>query len=122
MTTGMDCNTGKPLTGDAHIAQSIGDILTTPFGTRIGLEDYGSALFELADLPLNDSTRQLMIAASVMAIQRWETRIKPKKVTLSGDFNSGQAVADIAYVHAGATASNVLSSLSIPLASATAAA
>lgn len=122
MTTGMDRDTGEPLSGDAHIAQSIGDILTTPFGTRIGLEDYGSALFELADLPLNAATGQLMVAASVMAIQRWETRIVPRKLTLSGDFTSGQAVIDIAYVHAGTAPGNALSTLTIPLAPATAAA
>ncbi len=32
---GMDRATGAALTGDAHLAQSIGDILTTPLGTAI---------------------------------------------------------------------------------------
>lgn len=122
MTTGMSRITGAPLSGDEHIAQSVGDILSTPIGTRTMREDYGSLLFDLADLPMNAATRQLIVAASVMAIQRWETRIKVKQLSITGDFASGQAVADIAFSHLAANAGTSLSRLTIPLATAAAAA
>ena len=61
--SGMDRNTGRTLDGDAHLAQSIGDILTTPLGSRVMRRDYGSMLFELIDQPLNAANRLLVFAA-----------------------------------------------------------
>ena len=42
--SGMDASTGQPLTGSAHLVQSIRDILTTPIGSRVMRRDYGSRL------------------------------------------------------------------------------
>ncbi|WP_068083168.1 GPW/gp25 family protein [Novosphingobium rosa] len=112
----MNRDTGAALEGDDHIAQSIWDILTTPIGSRVRLEDYGSLLLQLADLPLNDVTRQLQVAACVQAIQHWEKRITLKFAKLSGDVAGGQAVFDTEWVRKGSTVSNALSRASIPLA------
>lgn len=81
--TGMDRNTGKPIADVAHIAQSIGDILTTPIGSRVMRREYGSRLFELIDAPMNALTRLMLIAASAGAIRRWEPRIKLDRVAIS---------------------------------------
>lgn len=78
--TGMDRLTGKNIEGAEHIAQSIGDILTTPIGTRVMRRDYGSRLPELIDAPMNRATRQLIAAASAGAIARWEKRIRLSRV------------------------------------------
>ena len=48
---GTHAATGKRLEGNAHLAQSIADILTTPLGTRLMRHDYGSLLPELIDQP-----------------------------------------------------------------------
>ncbi len=77
---GMDRQTGAPLGGEAHIAQSIADILTTPLGSCIMRRDYGSALFSLIDAPLNALTLQRIAAACAGAIARWEPRIALKRV------------------------------------------
>jgi hypothetical protein len=53
---GMDAVTGKPMYDTAHLSQSIGDILSTPIGSRVMRRDYGSALFELVDAPGNALT------------------------------------------------------------------
>lgn len=90
--TGMHRTTGKPLTGTAHIAQSIADILTTPIGSRVMRRDYGSRLPELVDAPLNPATRQLIAAASAGAIARWEPRVRLKRV----QFDSGSAAGALA--------------------------
>ena len=80
---GMDRQTGKPLDDEAHLAQSIADILTTPLGSRIMRRDYGSLLYELIDAPLNTATRQLLIASSAAAIHKWEPRLTLRKIGVS---------------------------------------
>lgn len=114
-STGMSRTTGEILSDDDHIAQSIGDILTTPLGTRVMRRDYGSMLFELQDQPLNRVTALLLIAASALAIARWEPRIVLTSVQISGDLASGQAVATVAGTRTDQGTNNTLTTLSIPL-------
>lgn len=80
---GMDAATGKPLTGNAHLAQSIGDILSTPIGTRVGRRDYGSNIAALIDSPMNPLGRLRLFAATADAIRRWEPRIRLTRVGLN---------------------------------------
>ncbi|OJY65513.1 MAG: oxidoreductase [Sphingobium sp. 66-54] len=88
--SGMERATGKRIEGEAHIAQSIADILTTPIGSRVMRRAYGSRLFELVDAPLNAATRQLISAASAGAIARWEPRVKLDRVAVgSGSADGG---------------------------------
>jgi hypothetical protein len=79
---GMNGTSGKPLAGLDHLRQSIRDILTTPIGTRVMRREYGSELFALVDAPLNRSTIVRIIAATVEALRRWETRIRVTRVTV----------------------------------------
>lgn len=81
---GMDRHTGKPLSGIAHLEQSLEDILTTPIGTRTQLRDYGAALFELIDQPLNALGKLRVFAAAADAIRRWEPRIRLTLIALTG--------------------------------------
>lgn len=80
--TGMDARTGRPLTGADHLAQSIADILSTPIGTRVGRRDYGSLLPELIDQPMNALGRMRLMAATALALLRWEPRIRLTDVTI----------------------------------------
>ena len=66
-----------------HLRQSIRDILTTPIGTRIMRRDYGSALPRLVDAPINASTIADIMAATAVALARWEPRFKLQKVTIA---------------------------------------
>lgn len=112
---GMDRNTGKPLDGEAHLLQSIGDILTTPLGTRPMRRDYGSLIPELLDRPLNAATRLLCGPAAAMALARWEPRITMRSAKLEGDPASGSATLTITALRKGSPAPNALVRLSIPL-------
>lgn len=87
---GMDRQTGAQLAGDDHLAQSIGDILTTPIGSRVMRRDYGSLLFELLDRPINPATRLLCVMATALALGRWEPRIAVQRVEIEGAFAAGQ--------------------------------
>ncbi len=80
--TGMHATTGTPLADIEHIRQSIGKILTTPIGSRVMRRQFGSLLPELIDAPINARTRLQCMAASATAIIRWESRVRPAKVTL----------------------------------------
>ncbi len=120
---GMDRNTGQVLAGDAHLAQSLTDIITTPLGTRIMRRDYGSLLFELLDRPLNAVTRLLITMACTMAIDRWEPRIKITGVQFipnndgadSANFSSGSAHLTITGHRTDDPDPNALTRLSIPI-------
>lgn len=83
--SGMDASTGQPLTGSAHLVQSIRDILTTPIGSRVMRRDYGSLLPELIDQPITERLIQQIRAATVMALLRWEPRVLAKKIGITVD-------------------------------------
>lgn len=80
---GTSAADGKPLSGINHLRQSIGDILTTPIGSRVMRRAYGSRLFELVDAPLNRSTVVAIIAATAAALAKWEPRIRVTRVQAS---------------------------------------
>jgi len=72
---GMSAQTGKPLSGAAHLAQSIRDILSTPVGTRIMRRDYGAALLDLIDAPSTEGLYIEIYAEVARALDFWEPRI-----------------------------------------------
>lgn len=76
----MSASNGRTLSDLAHIRQSIRDILTTPIGSRVMRRDYGSLLPELIDQPLNGATLLRAQAATVLALARWEPRIRIDRV------------------------------------------
>lgn len=89
---GMNKDTGRQLTELDHIRQSVADILTTPVGARIMRRDYGSQIFELLDQPQNGATRLKLMAATVMALLRWEPRIAVRQVHINGDDQGRQII------------------------------
>tara|TARA_R110002167_G_scaffold12963_4_gene54860 strand:- start:8854 stop:9204 length:351 start_codon:yes stop_codon:yes gene_type:complete len=82
--SGISRMTGRALDANSieHLVQSIGDILTTPIGSRVLRRTYGSELPDLIDQPLNPRTRMRIFAATAMALLRWEPRIRLKRVSL----------------------------------------
>lgn len=80
---GMNSVTGQHLAGEAHLRQSIIDILTTPLGTRVMRRDYGSRLFELVDAPINRTTLVEIYAATAEALLKWEPRLELTRVRVT---------------------------------------
>lgn len=80
---GMNVNTGRALDDVPHIWQSVRDILTTRIGTRVQRRDYGSMVPALLDHPMNEATRLRLRAATVMALMRWEPRIRITSVDMA---------------------------------------
>ncbi len=92
---GMNTRTGRSVDGNAHLAQSIADVLTTPLGSRISRREYGSQLPDLIDWPTNDATRLQAYAATAIALMRWEPRIRLSRVQLYLGDQAGQVVLDL---------------------------
>lgn len=85
--TGLSRITGRGLSSSSaeHLVQSIGDILTTPLGSRVARRDYGSQLPDLIDRPHNAETRLKIYAATAIALMRWEPRVRLARVQLDGE-------------------------------------
>lgn len=79
---GVNSQTGKRLSGVAHLRQSVSDILNTPIGSRVLVRDYGSRLPELLDHPRDETLRLQLIAATASALSRWEPRLSLSQVTV----------------------------------------
>lgn len=92
---GMNATTGRALSGVDHIYQSIGQILTTPLGSRLQRRQFGSSLSDLVDAPNNMATRLRVYAGIATALMRQEPRLLLRRVGLSEITSSGSAVFDI---------------------------
>ncbi len=77
---GMDRHTGQPISGIAHLRQSIADILGTPLGSRRQRPEYGSKLRRYVDLPVNEGWKGAVQAEASRALGRWEPRLKLERL------------------------------------------
>ena len=84
---GLDRRTGQPLSGVAHLKQSIEDILTTPVGSRRMRPEYGSNLRRYVDLPVNEGWKSAVQAEVARALGRWEPRLKLERVLVTAVLN-----------------------------------
>lgn len=110
----MNRHTGRRISTDDHIRQSVGDILTTPIGSRIMRRTYGSVIPDLIDQPFNDATRLRLIAATHIALARWEPRVTVASATPSIDLD-GKGVIDIEAIRTTGPAAGQRLAMSIPL-------
>lgn len=84
---GMDRRTGQPISGLAHLRQSIEDILSTPLGSRRMRPDYGSKIRRFVDLPVNDGWKSAVQAEVARALSRWEPRLRLERVRVTAVLN-----------------------------------
>lgn len=87
--TGINGDTGLPLSGFDHVRQSIGVILTTRIGSRVMRRDFGSELQDLIDRPMTDQVILAIYSAVAMSIARWEPRFSVTKCALLNSDPSG---------------------------------
>ncbi|WP_310017570.1 GPW/gp25 family protein [Croceicoccus sp. BE223] len=111
----MNRETGAQLDGDDHLIQSIGDILSTPIGTRPMRRDYGSLLFELLDRPNNAATRLLCVMATAIALARWEPRLLVQRVEVAGEFALGQMIITVTGRRTDTASPTSVSRLTVPI-------
>lgn len=92
---GMSRTTGTSLVDLDHLRQSVGDILTTPIGSRIERREYGSDVPDLIDAPYNDTTRLQLMSAIVSALARWEPRVQVLKLEIVPQDDPGKFSLDL---------------------------
>ncbi|PTE15917.1 GPW/gp25 family protein [Pseudogemmobacter blasticus] len=81
--TGLSRTTARLIGFDAHLAQSINDILSTPKGSRVLRRDYGSRLPDLIDAPMNGETAIDVFAETAEALEKWEPRLRLRRVEIT---------------------------------------
>ena len=79
---GLDRQTLRPIGGDAHLVQSVSDILSTPKGTLVMQRAYGSGLPDIIDQPINGATLVDLYQETAEALDAWEPRIVLSRVEL----------------------------------------
>lgn len=112
---GMHSATGRAIEGLDHLRQSIGDILTTPIGSRVMRRDYGSLLPELIDQPLNPATVVQVYAATAIALMRWEPRLRLSRVQFFAATEAGAAHIEIEGTRTDLPPANSRTQITIPL-------
>lgn len=96
--SGIGRHNGLGLSGDAHLGQSVIDILSTPLGSRVMRRDYGSELPNLIDHPINGETIVDVFMATAEALDTWEPRLELQQVAVtaaSAGFIELELTADI---------------------------
>ena len=106
--TGMNGETGAPLSGEGHLVQSIRDILTTPKGSRVLRRGYGSDLYLFLDAPLSDETRLRIAGAVAEALDEWEPRIAVTRVQAVRSDATGHLALQLDYRPRGSGADTTL--------------
>lgn len=91
---GLSNLSGEAIAGEAHLRQSIRDILTTPIGSRVMNRTYGSRIPRLLDRPISKALVADIVAATAEALARWEPRINLKRVQVY-EIEAGRITADL---------------------------
>lgn len=91
---GLGRHNGRAIEDDAHLAQSIHSVLTTPKGSLVMQRDYGSDLPAVLDRPINGETIIDLYQAIAEALHQWEPRIDLARVNLV-DANAGSIVIEL---------------------------
>lgn len=92
--TGLSAVTGRALSGEAHLTQSLRDIITTPIGSRVMNRAYGSRVPFLLGQPMNRALIADVVAAVAEAVATWEPRVKLQRV-LVRDMGPGRLALDL---------------------------
>ncbi len=81
----MSRTTGRRIGLVEHLVQSIGDILSTPMGSRVARRTYGSLVPLLIDQPDNTQTEARLYSAIASALMRWEPRLSIDRLRIVRD-------------------------------------
>lgn len=113
--SGMNASTGRTLSDVEHLRQSVRDILFTPIGSRVMRREYGSLLPELIDQPINEALPLRLTSAAVMALLRWEPRLRLTSFQITLGAEPGSLVAELNATRTDGPQSGQSVRLSIPL-------
>ncbi|MNK65203.1 Lysozyme [compost metagenome] len=82
---GMDAKTGRRMSGNDHLRQSVGKIIGTSIGERLRRRPFGSLAANLVDAPVNSALLVQLFSATATALLTWEPRLKVRSVSAQAD-------------------------------------
>lgn len=78
----MDRRTGKAISDEDHLVQSLTMLFSTQIGTRVLVREYGCNLPSMVDKPVNRQWVMDAYATIAQAVSRWEPRFEAKRILL----------------------------------------
>ena len=87
----MSRQNGRELDGRDHIRQSIADVLSTRKGERGMLPEYGSAVPDVIDAPMNSGRAVDAFMAVAEALDAWEPRFRLERIAMTEATSGGRA-------------------------------
>ena len=88
-SVGLDETTGAVLQGWSHVLQSLQNVFTTRFGSRVMREFYGSFVPELLGSNMNSAELTRFLAAITSSIEQWEPRFRVTRIFFSDPRRDG---------------------------------
>lgn len=89
-SVGLNAATGGVLQGWPHVVQSLQDIFTTRFGSRVMREWYGSFVPHLMGRTISPNEVTPFFAAVTSAIEQWEPRYRITRIQVVDITRDGQ--------------------------------
>ena len=89
-SVGFNATTGSIRTGWPHVVQSLQDIFTTQFGTRVMREWYGSFVPNLLGRIITPNEVTPWFSAVTSAIEQWEPRYRITRIDVQRATRDGQ--------------------------------
>ncbi len=80
----MDATTGRTLSGWPHVLQSVGTIFDTRIGERVMRRPFGAGNLTLLGRRLVPQILALYRLLHILALERWEPRVRVRHVDISG--------------------------------------
>lgn len=91
-------NNDAQVLDEYSINQSIMTILCTQLGQRPFRPEFGSNIYNLLWLPMNSDTASMLNNNTILAIERWETRIVITDSSVIPDYNTLSYYVSLDYV------------------------
>lgn len=89
-SVGINAETGGRVDGWQHVIQSVQDVLTTRFGSRLMREWYGSLVLEALGRNITRNEIVPVIASITSALEQWEPRFFVEEVQIGGEIRAGR--------------------------------
>lgn len=87
---GIDRKTGRLIRDWDHVVQSVQRILATRIGFRIMRRSFGSGALTILGRRLTPQVVALFRLLVVLSLERWEPRVKVRRVTLTGTVDAAR--------------------------------
>ena len=80
---GMDPQTGEMVEGEVQLQCDLNAIFSTPIGSRVMRRDYGAALIQFVDAPINQYTISKIQSSIASTLMSYMTQFHLKEISVT---------------------------------------